>query len=331
MGKLKKKIKNIPGLLSLYRNIKFRDEFNYDRNFFIKNYMYSKENSNTIGYNILLLAHSLEKGMANKKKRYFGKEKTEMLMNELRKYQKFNSDTSNFSFVVGINVLREYLKIYEENNWTSREEYSNVRKFIEDYKKVESINLESYILDKESIMNCASINYDKFLQSRHSIRSFAKKKLDEKAIEKAIDMALKTPTACNRQMCNIYYVKNTKLKELVIEKGQGFSGFDTENINIFIITFDVNSNYFVGERNQGWFNSGLVSMNFVNAMHSLGIGSCFIQFGNSYKDEVELKKKMGIPLQERIAVLIAAGYYEDKNIVTQSPRKKISDIYKVID
>ena len=53
-----------------------------------------------------------------------------------------------------------------------------------------------------------------------------------------------------------------------------------------------------GERNQGWFNAGLVAMNFVNALHSLGIGSCFVQFGNSNQEEKDLKKLLNINKSE---------------------------------
>ena len=155
--------------------------------------------------------------------------------------------------------------------------------------------------------------------------------MSEIDIAKAIDMTLKTPTACNRQMCNIYYVKNKKLSNFLVSIGQGFGGFEKENLNIFVITFDVNANYFVGERNQGWFNTGLVSMNFVNALHSLGIGTCFVQFGNSHTEEERIKKTLNIPKNERIAVLLAAGYYDEKNLVTASPRKNIESIYKVIE
>ena len=332
MSDIKHMIKKIPYLMNFYRKIKFYKEFKYDFNFFVKNYMYAQETLSAIGYKILLLTHSLEKGMACQNKRYFGIEKTSELINELLKYEKMCNDCCNdFSYIVGINVLREYLSIYEANKWTNRDEYLKVKKFIEDHSKVKKINLNCCELNKKEIIKFAKIDYDKFLQSRHSIRSFSDKSLIENDIVKAVDMALKTPSACNRQMCKIYRVKNKKKLDYVIQNAQGFGGFDTKNANVFIVTFEVSANYFVGERNQGWFNAGLFSMNFVNALHSLGIGSCFIQFGNSVKEEEMIKEELKIPQNERIAVLLAAGYYNDKNIITKSPRKNFEDLYSVID
>ena len=88
---------------------------------------------------------------------------------------------------------------------------------------------------------------------------------------------------------------------------------------------------FIGERNQGYFNAGLFSMNFVNALHSQGIGSCFVQFGNSKKDENIIKKICGISSSERIAVLVSAGYYEENISAPKSPRKDKKDVFKIIE
>lgn len=71
-------------------------------------------------------------------------------------------------------------------------------------------------------------------------------------------------------------------------------------------------------------------MNFVNALHSLGIGSCFIQFGNDYKEEKQLKQILNIPESEKISVIIAAGYYKDKSIIPYSSRKYRKEIYTKI-
>ena len=140
-------------------------------------------------------------------------------------------------------------------------------------------------------------------------------------------MSIKTPTACNRQMCKIYYIESEKNKKIIEKYGQGLGLFDLKNANYFVITFDISANYFIGERNQGWFNAGLVTMNFVNALHSLGIGSCCIQFGNSFKEEIDFKKYLNIKESERIAVIITCGYYDNVMRIPYSSRKPIYDVY----
>ena len=71
--------------------------------------------------------------------------------------------------------------------------------------------------------------------------------LDEKDIKKAIEIASKSPTACNRQMCNIYYAKSKKSSEVVKKYAQSLGLFNFKGINYFVITYDVSSCLFVGE------------------------------------------------------------------------------------
>ncbi len=328
---IKSMIKKIPGVEYTYKWVKFKLEYIYDFKFFYKNYSHSKLNKSKIGYNILLIAHSIEKGLINEELRPFGVEKVKELILLLEKYDKLYNDTDAYDFIVGVNSLREYAKVYETQKWTKRNEYKLVKDFINRYNSVEIVDFGKLLVDKKELSKDYKIDYGNFLKSRHSLRSFDNKELSDKDVIKAIDMAILSPSACNRQMCKIYQVKNKELVNFVVKNGQGFGGFNSNSINIFVVTFDVNANYFIGERNQGWFNAGLISMNFINALHSLGIGSCFVQFGNTTKEEELFKKKLNIPSNERIAVLIGCGYYKNSNVFTLSPRKNIKDIYKIVE
>ncbi len=325
---IKKIIKRIPGAREVRDLVRSITEFSYDIRFFLKNYSHSKETKNKIGYNILLISHSLEKGMSNKKPRRFGAAKADELMRLIRKYEAYGDYENDFDFVNAINVLRNYAKFYEEKKWTDSEEHEKVSEFLKGYSDVAKMNVGSFVLEKKDFEKDATIDYRKFLASRHSVREFSTKKLDEKDLKKAIETAILSPSACNRQMIKVYYVSDSEKAKKVVSVAQGFGGFEKDTINTIVITFDVNANYFIGERNQGWFNAGLFSMNLVNALHSQGIGSCFCQFGNSTKQEEQLKKLLDIPASERIAVILSAGYYCDKSIIPYSPRKKIEDVYR---
>ena len=142
----------------------------------------------------------------------------------------------------------------------------------------------------------------------------------------AVEMAKYSASACNRQYIKLHYYPSGKMRNNTLYYAVGKSGLYLEGVNTFIITFDVNGLSGEGERNQGYFNAGLFSTNLVNAFHSLGIGTCFIQFSNSVKEEEELKKINDIPKYERIAVILFAGYYDDKSIFAVSSRKNVSEL-----
>lgn len=325
---IKQLIKKIPFAKQAIIYIKFHHEYSYDRKFFRKNYSHSAPTKAKIGYNILLISHSLEKGMSNKNPRHFGAAKVDELIKLIREYEAYGDYENDFDFVNAINVLRNYAKFYEEKKWTDAGEYEEVSEFLKKYSGVAKMDVGSFVLEKKDFEKDAAIDYRNFLASRHSVREFSTKKLDEKDLKKAIETAILSPSACNRQMIKVYYISDPAKSKKLINIAQGFGGFEKETINSLVVTFDVNANYFIGERNQGWFNAGLFSMNLVNALHSQGIGSCFCQFGNSTKQEEQLKKLLGIPASERIAVILSAGYYCDKSTIPYSPRKKIEDVYR---
>ena len=299
----------------------------YDMNFFKYNNMFSNESKNRIGYNIIYYTHGIEKGLSHFVLRNFGEKKIYSLINLLKKYLKFFNYENDFSFINGINILREYKYVYKQNNWTKKKEYTMTSKFLKDFKNIKMIKTGAHIIEKEDIKKDYSINYKNFVKSRHSTRNYKKMKIKIEDIKEAIEMAKYTPSACNRQYIKLHYYPEGKMRQNIINYSIGKGGFYLDGVNTFIITFDVNGLNWSGERNQGYFNAGLFSMNLVNAFHSIGIGSCFIQFHNSIEEEEQLKQLNNIPSNERIAVILFAGYYDDKSIVTISQRKEFEHYF----
>ena len=328
---LKEQINNINPQFRYGKNelISMEREFLYDKNFYMLNQMYaSKDNKgNGNSYNIILNTHSLEKGLSHFDLRPFGEEKIKIIIDLLKKQLVFGNYERLFSFINGINSLREYKKVYEEHQWTDKLEYKEVFEFLSKYEKIIEQKTGAYILTKEELRNDYNIDYNKFIKSRHSTRNYKNMPLKMEDIKKAVNMAKYTASSCNRQYVKIHYYPKGKMRQNIIDYSLGKGGLYLKGVNTFIITFDANGLTGPGERNQGYFNAGLFSTNFVNALHSLGIGTCFIQFANSSKEEEKLKELNQISSKERIAVILYAGYYDDKSIFCVSPRKDFEEYF----
>ena len=329
---IKQHLKKIKFLVKIRKKYKIDREFRNDKRFFIKNYLESTENINTKKYDILLIVHGLEKATLNKNPRRFGVEKVKRLINNL-KYMEDNDKKLDYEYFLGVTCLKKYCEFYEKQQWIDADEYIIVKSFLNSLSNLSdfSIPFGKNVIKLEDIMSSVNnINYKDIVNSRHSIRNFSEKKLDKETIDDVISSVIHTPSACNRQMCKIYFISGKNMKEKVKDYAMGLGNFELKNINYFLITYDMNSMYFEGERNQGYFNSGLLAMNFVNSLHVHGIGSCFIESGNTFAEEEKLKEELGLPKSERIAVIITAGYYKNENEVLFSKRKKIEDIYREI-
>lgn len=72
------------------------------------------------------------------------------------------------------------------------------------------------------------------------------------------------------------------------------------------------------------------TMNFINGLHARGIGSCCLQWSNKHAEDLKVRKALELQDSERIAVVIAAGYYLEETVIPCSVRKSVDDIYKEI-
>lgn len=315
-------------ITKIVRNFKIKKRSHDEYRMFKDNWIYSKCSMNKIGYEIILDEHSIEKGMTSSNPRCFGVNKVKNIIRCLNLYEKNCWSKDDFAYNLGVSILFEYCKFYEIHNWIDKSEYFLVKEFIKNKKT----NLKTGVIQvaKSDFITNANIDYLDFLNSRHSFRNFQKRKISNVDMRKAVNMALKTPTACNRQMCKIYYIKSDEIRNKIIKFSHGLTNFDNDSVNVIIITYDICSLCVPGELTQGMFNAGLVSMNFVNALHSIGIGSCFLEYSNDLREENKMKNIIGIPLNEKIAVVIAAGYYPEKSVVPLSTRKNIDEIYHEI-
>ena len=301
-------------------------EYLYDKDFYKKYNMGTEESLNKLGYESIIHTHTLEKGMEHFELRPFAVEKTRYIMSLIKRESKYENYENKFAFINGINSLREYKKIYEEHNWINKDEYKKVDEFLKNYSKVENQKAGAYILTKKELQKDYGIDYLKFVKSRHSTRNYKNEPIKLDDVKAAVEMAKYSASACNRQYIKLHFYPSGKMRDNVIHYALGKGGLYLDGVNTFIVTFDVNGLSGIGERNQGYFNAGLYSTNLVNAFHSLGIGTCFIQFANSVKDEDDLKRKNEIPEYERIAVILFAGYYDEKSIFAVSPRKNVSEL-----
>ena len=302
-------------------------EYLYDKTFYKKYNMWTEPKTlNKLSYECIINSHSIEKGLEHFELRPFIQQRIDYMMSLVKREEKFENYKNDFSYINLINSLKEYKRVYEEHKWTDKEEYIKVNNFLKDYANITEQKAGAFILTKNELKKDYDIDYLKFVKSRHSARNYLNKTIKIEDVEAAVEMAKYSASACNRQYIKLHFYPSGEMRDNVIHYAIGKGGLYLQGVNTFIITFDVNGLSGVGERNQGYFNAGLYSTNLVNAFHSLGIGTCFIQFANSVQDEDELKKKNGIPEYERIAVILFAGYYDEKSIFAVSPRKSVKEL-----
>lgn len=282
---------------------------------------------NALEAKILRQTHVIEKGMSlSHPREKFGVQKALELLDFIDEFAELGYKIEDSVPVLNaLGVLKAYLTYHDERGFQPE----NVLKRFEKYSKylLEGENYGIVEVNKSTLQKEANGAFPEFFKSRHSVRQFSDKPVDEEDIKKAINLAMRAPSACNRQSCKAYFYKdktiNTELGELIA----GNTGFDSEVKNYIVVTSDMSAFYDSFERNQVYVDGGIFTMALVEALHYYGIASCILQNGEFKERNLKFKAICkNIPENEKIILFIAIGYYKDSFTYAVSHRKNLDDV-----
>lgn len=170
---------------------------------------------------VLLLCHSLEKGMSNPTPRQgFGVAKARTLVDELIEWEARDGACvrQSFEWMEACAVLVSYFRTPSNHN------VSAIRQLAGRFEQL----AEPAIPLPPAGAQCVSAPalppgmetvFEDFIESRHSVRYFSEEPVDETTLLRAIEMAGHSPSACNRQPTRVYYtmdpILNAQIGDLV--------------------------------------------------------------------------------------------------------------------
>lgn len=257
---------------------------------------------------IIMQSHIIEKGLSLKNVRPgFGVPKILSLVSSSITYFRIYKDPELFYFITSI--LKSYIDFQKKCNIENKDIIDGYNKLLGLHELDESF---SYLnggikkVRKQDIMNNISINYSSFIKSRHSIRNFTGNKIDPLLIEKALELAENTPSACNRQPWNVYVFYKEKNIHDILDIQGGARQFK-EGISCLILITSSCNYFFSNEYHQPYVNGGLYSMNLLLALHSVGLGTIPLNMGISSEKVNAIFRLSNIPDSEIPIMLIGVG------------------------
>lgn len=276
---------------------------------------------------ILVTVHSLEKGMGIKNTRKgYGQTKARKALSYMEEYLRKGYGDNSFAFLEGIKML----EIYIDYNNTVGIELPDISERLAHLKN-EKVNQEASLLKcgfsylaKDELISGDKMDFDSFISCRHSIRDFEDRVVDKELVLSAINMANKAPSACNRQPVKVYCTQTNDQAKLVDELITGTTGFKDDVHNFMIVTADRAA--FAGKEQFQWYVNGGIYLSYLTlALHSLGLGTCIMQWFPFYNTEKKLKQLIGASKSEAIIATVGFGYYKDNNKCICSQRRNVED------
>lgn len=276
-----------------------------------------------IEINLLLLAHSLEKGMGlPSPKLNFGFKKALSLLELLEHYVSEGRDINRYAFIESLSVLDAYIA-FTDNDCTA---YSDRLQLLRNQLKNKNIAGYHEIADMSDIYKKIDVEQiDYFIRSRHSIRSYEKIAVDDDLFCKVLTMTSYAPSACNRQPVKVYWSSVSKTVKRVNELIPGNQGFEDEIPNWAIVTAD-RKMFGAGEPLQWYVNGGIYLSYLVEALHAFRLGSCIFQIPATHKNTAELRRLAGIPDKEAVVAAVGFGYPKKENKFLAAARRPVNEI-----
>lgn len=323
-------------LLQVKRKIKlFWDRIRMFGEFFCDYIEYSRWNynsrkistQNAYEAKILRQAHIIEKGLSlSKPRKGFGQSKIFELFSMMDEYIALGFSVETISFKNAVYVLRAYIS-FQDNIGYQNEKINTKLSSYFSYIDIEELGAGITYTTREKMELCKDKSFPVFFTSRHSIRQFDDKKVSLDDIKKAVEIAKKAPSACNRQASKVYFYESPDINKQIGQLIAGNKGFEDEVKNYLVLTADISAFYDTFERNQLYIEAGMMAMALIEALHYYGIASCILQNGEYHKKNRKFKKICkNIPENEKIVLFIAIGYYKEKFSYAVSLRKPTEEV-----
>lgn len=223
-------------------------------------------------------------------------------------------------------ILNKYFSVVDKNK-------SSVIKTA--YDDFDSLQFSTCTIERKEVPyireNNNSVSFEDFRKlatQRRSIRFFKDKPVDNALIDKALECALLSPSACNRQPYKYHIVKEKKLIDKFSKLPLGTAGF-AENIpTLAIITGDQSAYYDVRDRHVIYIDASLSVMSLCYALETMGLSACCINWPDIPEKEETLREMLCLEKYEKAIMFLAIGYPDSERLVAKSTKKELSEVRK---
>ena len=274
-----------------------------------------------VGYSLLQTSHRLEKGLCVCAPRIgWGFDKASLIVDLLAIERKKQSPDET-ACRIAESVLGSYIRAKEKSEEQSdKERLAKLKdKIAEKCVAVESSRYGGVTkLSRQEMLQDESV--ERLFLTRRSVRDFDDSPVDKVKLERAVALALRAPSACNRQAVQIYAISG--------EDRAKAGGDNAYHADKYLIITGVVSAFSLPELND-WIVGASIFCGYLSlALHAEGIGSCCIRKNivekSAYNEAV--RKMCHIPKDEQIILEMAIGNYKDKFFAPVSYRREAREI-----
>lgn len=161
---------------------------------------------------------------------------------------------------------------------------------------------------------------------RRSVRWFLQRPVPRELLDRAMDVARLSPSACNRQPFVFRFLDDPDLVRRVAAISIGTGGYDHNIPVLGVVTGKLRHYPMERDRHLIYVDGSLAAMAFVLALETLELSSCCINWPDIESNEREIADVLELDPDERVIMLIAVGFPDPAGMVAYSQKKPLSQI-----
>jgi nitroreductase len=275
---------------------------------------------------VMYYTHSVEKGLSRRDFRPgFGEKAVSALAQQLNEWARRGLSAQDEFVQSALETMRAYVDRHEEIgvdvserlavfDVTVREQIfgaepgGGVRRFVEPVG--------------------AAGTFAELARNRVSLREFAAGEVPIAIVERAMSLALTSPSACNRQSSRVHVVTESRQIDELLRIQAGLGGYRRPPL-LLLVTSDASSYVEATERNQPFVDGALFTMTLIYALEAEGFGTCALTASLWGKNERAVRAALGIPDTEFLITFVAVGRKPADALVPISKRSSVDAVLTV--
>lgn len=275
---------------------------------------------------IIRLSHSIEVGLTYKPtKPGFGSAVVLQLMDNLEAYHsRFGADSL-------VRHATQTLVEYHRRNTELGVDLLYISRRIAAAAEIAGVSFtdpEPLIPDTYNVPDGG--DFRQFARTRRSCREYRTDVVPLQDIQDAVQTALHSPSACNRQPCRVYIVSEEAARAKSLQLQGNRSKWRGEAGRTLIVTARLGYYRGIRERNAAYIDGGLFCMTLAYALHDKGLGTCMLNLNLRNSDLEELREAIGAGPDEVFMMMIATGYAKSDFSVCRKYQRQANEIIEFV-
>lgn len=278
-------------------------------------------------YDIILLAHTIEKGLSvpNPRPR-FGKDAIIKLAGLM---ESSTLRPGELAHEMTYGSLAAYVELHAKLGESLGEVGPAISRVL---KRCEAAGLNrrggtNFIAGDASSPNDYHLE---FLASRCSVRYYEPRKVPLDEIRRAVEVAQRAPSQCNRQGVKAFFYQDGDAIQRLLSLQGGSGSFKTHVHNLFVIASDITAWSGANARMQAHVDASLFGQQLSLACKALGLGTCMLNLATSNRKERRVRSAAGISNRYRLIFMMAVGFpAEGGQRIPRSERVAVEDVLEI--